>query len=55
VKLRLNYQGLHPAATGGCGVPAKDLETIIRKLGSWPQEAVEYMAVILQKQGAQPR
>jgi tripartite-type tricarboxylate transporter receptor subunit TctC len=34
---------------------AKDVETIIRQLGSLPQEAVEYMAVILQKQGAQPR
>ena len=34
---------------------ATDVETIIRKLGSLPQQAVEYMAVILRKQGAQPR
>jgi hypothetical protein len=34
---------------------APEVETIIRKLGSLPQEAVEYMAAILQKQGVKPQ
>jgi tripartite-type tricarboxylate transporter receptor subunit TctC len=34
---------------------APEVEAIIRKLGSLPQEAVEYMATILQKQGVKPQ
>jgi tripartite-type tricarboxylate transporter receptor subunit TctC len=34
---------------------ATEVETIIRKLGDLPQEAVEYMAAILQKQGVKPQ